>query len=247
MDLEKTLQELGLKEKKASVYLTLLRIGSGTVTEIAALSGIKRSTCYDLLDDLISRGLVNQSYKGSRRLFGAENPSRFLENHQREKDKITEAMPHLQAFFQQSTQKPTVRYYEGIESIKRAEYEILDSTSSEYYYFGSLSSMDSVIGKEFLKDLVQERVKRGIWSNALRIKSMEINLPFMEANEKYLRRVRYLSYPVFGEIATMTITDKKLYISSSSKECYTLVVESPEFVNLMKVVWHSAWQAALPT
>lgn len=245
MDVQSTLEELGLKGKKATVYLTVLKIGSGTATEIAALSSLKRPTCYDILDDLMGQGLVNQTHKGSRRYFSAEDPQRLLENHRAKEEKIKGVLPQLTAFYDNATNKPNVRYYDGIEGIKKAEFEILDSSDCEYYYFGSLQSLDSVLGKEFLQSLVEERVKRGIWSNALRIKAHEMEgMPFMQDGKKFLRRVRYMTYPIFGEIVTMTVTDKKLFITSSSKECYALIIESAELVNLMKVVWHSCWQAA---
>ena len=244
MELEQTLRELGLKDKKATVYLTVLKIGSGTVTEIAASSGIKRPTCYDILEDLINRGLINQIYKGSKRFFSAEDPQVFLTNHRKQEEKISEALPHLEAYYNRLSGKPKVRLYEGVEGIQKAEMEILDSTQCEYYYFGSLKSIDSIVGAEFLEDHVKERVKRGIWSNALRIKALEVDLPFMASDDKYFRRVRYLPYPVFGEIVTMTISDRKVFITSSKEECYSMVIESSELVNLMKTVWHSCWMGA---
>ena len=69
-------------------------------------------------------------------------------------------------------------------------------------------------------------------------------MSFMEADEKYLRRVRYISYTLFGEVATMTLTDKKVFITSTNKESYALIVESSEQVNLMKIIWHSTWESA---
>jgi HTH-type transcriptional regulator, sugar sensing transcriptional regulator len=245
MDVESTLEELGLKGKKATVYLTVLKIGSGTATEIAALSSLKRPTCYDILDDLMGQGLVNQTHKGSRRYFSAEDPQRLLDNHRAKEEKIKNVLPQLTAFYDNASNKPTVRLYDGLEGIKKAEFEILDSTKCEYYYFGSLQSLESVLGKEFLKDLVAERVKRGIWSNALRVKSRELEgMPFMQDSEEFLRRVKYMPYPILGEIVTMTVTDNKVFILSSSKECYALIIESSEMVNLMKVIWHSCWQGA---
>ena len=245
MDVEGALEELGLKGKKATVYLTVLKIGSCTATEIAALSSIKRPTCYDILDDLMSQGLINQTHKGNRRYFSAEDPQRLLENHRTKEDKIKQLMPQLTAFYDNASNKPNVRFYDGVEGIKKAEYEVLDSTECEYYYFGSLKSLDSVLGKEFLENLVKERVKRGIWSNALRVKSLEMKgMPFMQNGNEFLRRVRYMNYPVLGDIVTMTISDKKVFITSSYQECYALIIESAELVNLMKVVWHSCWQAA---
>ena len=45
MNVNEKLKDIGLSDKAASVYLTILQIGEGSVTEIAALSKIKRTTC----------------------------------------------------------------------------------------------------------------------------------------------------------------------------------------------------------
>ena len=66
----------------------------------------------------------------------------------------------------------------------------------------------------------------------------------MQDGDEFMRRVKYMQYPILGEIVTMTVTDKKVFITSSSKECYALIIESSELVNLMKVIWHSCWQGA---
>jgi sugar-specific transcriptional regulator TrmB len=47
-----TLQEYGLSEKEAKVYLTILELGTNIASTIARRSEIKRVTVYTILDDL---------------------------------------------------------------------------------------------------------------------------------------------------------------------------------------------------
>ena len=44
------LQEVGLPEKAASLYFTLLNKKRMTIAELARESGVKRATCYEYLD-----------------------------------------------------------------------------------------------------------------------------------------------------------------------------------------------------
>lgn len=53
----KKLMELGLSLREARIYLALLRKNTFTATEIAKVSGIPRQKIYELLDNLIKKGI----------------------------------------------------------------------------------------------------------------------------------------------------------------------------------------------
>ena len=53
------LQELGLSEKEARVYLALFELGPSVVSGLAKKAGINRSTTYVILETLAKRGLVS--------------------------------------------------------------------------------------------------------------------------------------------------------------------------------------------
>jgi sugar-specific transcriptional regulator TrmB len=57
------LLQLGLSEKEAAVYLALLSLGKGTVTSITRKAGINRTTGYDILNALATKGIVSISGK----------------------------------------------------------------------------------------------------------------------------------------------------------------------------------------
>jgi len=63
MDLDKSLEKLGLNGKKADVYLAALELGKARVIEIAKKAGVKRTTCYDILLDLERQGLIYETAK----------------------------------------------------------------------------------------------------------------------------------------------------------------------------------------
>ena len=54
------LQQVGLSPKEAKIYEILLKLGKVPVNKIVPEAGFKRSTTYSVLDELVSKGLVEK-------------------------------------------------------------------------------------------------------------------------------------------------------------------------------------------
>src|SRR3989338_2618344 len=63
ISLEEALKTIGLTEKEAQVYLSLLELGRGTVSAVARKAVINRTSGYHLLDGLTGKGLASVSGK----------------------------------------------------------------------------------------------------------------------------------------------------------------------------------------
>ena len=63
------LTEIGLTEREAEVYLSLVELGSSSATEIIRKTGFHRAVVYDLLERLIGKGLVGFATKGRKKFF----------------------------------------------------------------------------------------------------------------------------------------------------------------------------------
>ena len=200
------LEKLGFNEKKSRLYLALLESG-GTAAELAARAKLKRSTTYDYLNEFIREQLVSRSVRGSRRCFVAEPPSalsRMLDSRQRALDSLMPALRSL--FLNRSSTLPNIRIYEGLEGARHIHEDLIKVPKSEYYYFGSMRSFALGLGQEYLSDFTRRRIKRGVWSNALRIRSRETNEPDSVGSEDNLRRVRYLPTAEGGDVSNITLT-----------------------------------------
>src|SRR3989338_4569627 len=77
MQTDKTLEDLGLSEQEANLYLGLLKIGGGQASKVAKEVGLKRTTVYPILKALAECGFVNVYFRKSTRYYYAEKPHKI--------------------------------------------------------------------------------------------------------------------------------------------------------------------------
>jgi len=137
--LKQDLQTLGLSKEEVVVYITALEQGSTTVLELARSTKIPRTTVYLLIDSLTEKGLLALTAQGKKKLYVPASPEDLVTlaktkytQLERTIDSLCDELPQLQALFNMSHQKPKIRYYEGVEEVKKI-YE--DTLASEKIYF----------------------------------------------------------------------------------------------------------------
>lgn len=240
MDIKKQLEDLGLGGKKADVYLAVLQLGKASVMQIAKKARIKRPTTYDILEDLLNKNLVSQTFAGKKRYFVAEDPKNLKLMIQEQENKVDQVLPELESLFNLTPHKPKIRYYEGAEGIKQI-YEDFLTAKTTIDYFGSIKDEVSVLGKSYLSDWVKRRIKKGIKVNAIRIKSKEASIKEWQGGKKYLRDLKFFPLDIKENFTNLMIYDNKVAITSSAKESYGLIIESAELATSLKYIWQVVW------
>jgi HTH-type transcriptional regulator, sugar sensing transcriptional regulator len=242
--LKRYLEDIGFNERKSGVYLALLRLGQGSAQEIANITGIKRTTAYNILKTLCDDKLASISFVGKKRVFIAEPPER-LKNLLEEKLSVFDtALPLLKEAYNMNSTKLPIRYYEGKDGIKLVVNELLNAKQKEYFYFGSMSLFVDCLGQEFMEKFIQKRIKLKIWSNAIRFRKHEINNSITAASPENYRRLKYIPKEIGRNVATILLYDNKVTIHSSASENYGMIIESKELFVLLKTVWDFVWEMA---
>ncbi len=77
-DLLTALKGIGLNKNEASIYLTCLELGPSSIWDISKKSGIKRPTCYIILDELIWKGHASSTNDGKRTIYSVDAPKILL-------------------------------------------------------------------------------------------------------------------------------------------------------------------------
>jgi len=132
---QEILEEIGLSKNEAKVYLTVLKLGCCTATEITKESGIHRSNVYDALDSLIKKGCVAHIFKGDVKNFEATNPEN-LKNILKEKEvNLSVIIPQLLES-RKAKQDMSVHIHEGYTSLKKLIDTIVDKNRQEYLTYG---------------------------------------------------------------------------------------------------------------
>jgi len=134
LDLKKTLEYIGFSEKEVQVYLALLELGKGTVTEISRKAGINRPTGYHILASLSAKELVRVSGKEPKQEYVAESPDQIekmllkkIENDQIYIKEARKIIPELKSIHNVAD-RPKVLFYEGREGMEKVYEDTLTST-----------------------------------------------------------------------------------------------------------------------
>lgn len=243
MTLEKVLEQFGLNNKKAKVYLICLELGLSTVQNIAKRSEIKRPTVYDILEDLIEKGLVSQVAKGKKRYFLAEDPEKLKLILKEKEGLLEEVLPQLKSIYNLPTKKPKIRFYEGVEGIKTIWEETLRSKNKEILGIAPPRDVYELLGIDFIKWYVHSRAKLGIKTKTIRIKSKEEREKYFMKHKEELREMRYAPESIVIP-CTIIIYNDKVGIISSKKERFGFVIESQEFSQTMKIFFEMLWRVS---
>ncbi|MFA5992482.1 MAG: helix-turn-helix domain-containing protein [Candidatus Pacearchaeota archaeon] len=191
--INQTLKAIGLTDGEIKVYLALLELGSSTTWNITKKSKISGSKVYEVLDRLISKGLVNSMIKNNVKYFESASPERILEYLEEkkqeidiEKKDIIKIIPEL-ILKQKQAPKSEVKIYTGWEGLKTVEEDILNSLKKgeEWLSMGLTEQPES--WEIYFNKKHEERARKGIVHKHL-------------LNEKYkslYQKRKHLSYTEF--------------------------------------------------
>lgn len=238
------LKLLGFSDKKIAVYMALLQKGSGSATELAQVAGVKRTTVYDILDELCQDKLASITFAGKKRMFSIESPENLQQRVESQLTAVNRVLPGLKELYNQNSKTARVRFYKGTEGLRYVHDELLKVKAKEYFYFGSMSAFEDALGYEYLKEFIHKRIRKKIWSNAIRVRSHEIDDPITFPGDENYRRVKYISKPLQADVANLVLFDGKIAVCSSSRENYAMIIESCEMAAILKFLWDYIWEVA---
>jgi sugar-specific transcriptional regulator TrmB len=145
------LESLGLKEKEAIVYLSLLSLGEVGSSKIIKDCTLHGQYVYNCLESLEEKGLVSHNIKNGRKKFIAKNPQTLANLIERQKTLADSTIEKLKDII---TLPPHQQFetYQGKESYISYEFEILKNapTNCELLVIGgSGDDFLQIIGDQF--------------------------------------------------------------------------------------------------
>ncbi len=240
MNIAKKLEQTGLNKKEARIYLASLELGESTIQEIAKKSGVKRTSIYNLVDDLVKRGVIEVVNRGNKRKFVAVNPATLRKMVLKRTKIFEETLPQLNMLFGQAKFKPRVRFYEGIEGIKTVFNDTL-LEGKEIKAFSDYNRAYKTLGG-FAYSYITERVKLGIFAKVISYQN-RISDDFKVRDQKALREIRFLPEDKFPFDIEINIYGKKVAFMTFSKENPAgVIIEHPDITRSMESIFDLAWE-----
>jgi sugar-specific transcriptional regulator TrmB len=243
MEILDTLKFVGLNEKEGSVYLALLELGTADVSEIAKKSGIKRPTCYLVLDDLRSKGLVSQ-VPAKINLFTAESPEKLSGELYKKQELLKRFLPNLQALHNAKKEKPQVQLFQGKEGVRLVYNKIFESDS--VWFFGTIQEVlkiDPEAWEEFLKKAKERKFQ--IRDFLIRTPEDEAYAKRVKADQAYRDHYEIRFLPQNFRFANdNAIFGDNVVFFSFRPQIFAVMITSKEIAQSLKVLHELAWKNA---
>lgn len=230
------------------VYLALMNEGKASARTLSHRTGITRTSIYDQLKALLSKGLIVERDIEGTTVFEAGDARQLAvllddqaEKLASQKEYLAKNMNSLMSKTQ--SVQPKIRFFEGPDGVKQLHKDILWSGGITLFVYWPYEHMLHFFGKDFL-----------LWFNAKR-KTRKIMLKTIwgVATGKIQKNIyaddgldverRYLKQKNIPEMGYMIYENKVAFISSH-KESFGFIVESVEFASLQKMHFNELWKTA---
>lgn len=261
----KTLLEFGLTDNETSVYLEALKHGQISPFKLARLTGIPRTTVYDVMMSLALKGLItvktSQGLEKQQSWITAKNPSVLRETIARRREELSrlevdvvDILADLKGEYLSHENNAFVRFFPGIEGIRKA-YGLLHEVPSrtEICFFDHMMPMDT-LGRKYINEEVSQSLK------SRRGKRVKTLMPYNDwtrhvltyqygRNHSYIdyHEYRFLDNPAFRlENDMYVFMDRVMIICAKDDEVWAAVIRSQLVAASLRSLFFVLWELATP-
>lgn len=236
------LEDFGLNNTESLIYTALLQTGGGVVNDIAKYTGIKRTTTYSTLDNLIKKGLARYDEFGFKRKIVPEDPRRLELILKEKNSKLEKYMPSLEALFNISGNESTIKYYKGLKAVKLVYESLIEHLKphDDYFVFSNYE-LWSKEDPEFFLDFSLRRGRLPI-NICVILEDNEVGRDYYQMRGALNAKVRFLPKGVSIQTNTV-VTPNKILIHQLVNPTVGLVIENKSFIStqleMFRLVWNS--------
>lgn len=261
--LQETLQHFGLDDKEIAVFLRLLKFGELRASALAYQMGLPRTTIQNILLRLEHEELVTKHFQKNTALYAALPPEEVLltwETRERRRAEETrqnlsdfkKILPELESMMRSNRTLPGVRFYRGIDGIRKVLMDTLTS-KTELKDFANIDAMFQII-KPVNDEYVAAREKLVAKNPWLTKRSLLLDTPFARKvyesgnyspkshkGYKWLPKASKAGQKFFFSLE-MNIYDGKIsYLTYVKNDLVGVIIENDTIYQMHSALWDMLW------
>lgn len=235
-------KDLGLTDFEARIYFAALSLGPTTALKLSKTADIKRATVYNVINDLVQKGYMRIEPIGFKRLFAAESPKTLERALESRRERFREALPALEALYNQREGSSVIKYYEGLPAVEGVYDSLLEALRPHDKYM-VIADMDKWLSAD-PDFFTRWRAKRGMLNleNRLLLEDNEAGRRFMAIARNNFEQARLL--PPGRHIDTsLVITPRIAIVHQYTEPVSVLVNESTASIRLYSEMFEIMWDS----
>lgn len=243
--LKQNLKVLGLTDEEIKIYFTALEQGSVSILQLARETKIPRTTVYLLIESLCQKGLLDLSVEGKKKRYFPASPDEIVTLGKARQAEISESLnaiekelPKLQVYYNQKHQKPKIRYYEGIEEVKKI-YE--DSLKYPEIYVHCMSQNAIEVMGGYIEDYIVRLNRRMIHTKEL-VSNSKHDLKYQKDFESERNKIVTIPEEFITNTDYFIYGDSVAFLTYKDNVPVGVIISDPEIVHFEKIRFLMIWE-----
>jgi sugar-specific transcriptional regulator TrmB len=235
---EKYLQEIGLSEKEAQIYLALLQVDNESIQDLAKRTDINRTTVYPVLESLEKKGLVSEIQAGKKTHYEAASPERLETFVERQKvileersERLKDVIPQIKGIQREKGERPIVKYFEGRDgaiSAYQEFYSAFKNDEKKGYFIFNVDLLQSVFTEKEMGKFREIRKGKHVYPISVYNASAEYQFS-TDSGERM--RIDNEKFPILADIS---IIDDQIILTTLGENVSAMLIKSKDFADTLK-------------
>jgi len=244
MNLETSLQNIGLTEKEAKVYIALLQLGKTTAYAVAVRSNLKKPTVYVTLDNLVDKGAAQKIPRAKKALYVATSPEDLFDAAENRIENAKSILPELKSLSRKGkVHKIETSYYEGMAGIREFYNKMVkEMKGREYVGFFAHGKDATPELMKYFDEVNEEHRKAGIKRRGITVHHPSVSKYLDdEVCKKYNVKLKSLPVDLYNSNISIEIYKNKTAIFSH-RYLQVTVIDNPDVANVMRQIFELVWE-----
>lgn len=250
------LEQIGLKQNEANVYLAFLKHKEKTAAEIARILKMDKSSCYRAVESLVEKKLLITIPRLRGTTHSAVSPEvlkeliTFRKIELEKQSHMLNALVHELQISAKGEIKTFIKVEKGIEAIKQAFTDSLECKEKIIREKWSSTHPDLKEKNyvDFIYNNAKKRIQNGILMRELNYPNAHsLYAPIEHTSKLILKEIRLLPEAIDRDIS-YRIYDNTMYLISFDElnELIVITIKDHFFVKLMKNLYDFVWSHSKP-
>lgn len=237
-------EDAGMSPKTANVYMTLLKMGEISASAIAKFAGIKRTTVYNILPDLLHQGLIKKYRHKNKTLYYVEQVSDLLDR-AKEKilgiEKIVPALKNIQAA---KTTSPKIQFFEGRDGTIQLWKHMIDylSPGEELLSILGSTNYEEILPQHVLEHYTRERSRKNCNNRIITNDSNYIRKLFKNTGD-VKRTVKIVDSRELDFKSEIRIFGDKISVISYEEDFMGAIIHSKPIAEMHRAMFERFWDS----
>lgn len=234
--------EMGLDEKAAQIYISLLGRSKMTPSQISRETGIKRATCYEHIGTLLAKDFVTREPIGKRTFYSAINPHHIFNTFRKKMVKIEGPILEMSSVHEHAIHRPRVTYYEGKRQLKTIYNDLFRTVGDVYSIFPASIFLENFSLEDY------DEFDKAISNHALKSRDLFVRDKFYKRIQEIRTRNgrenkidKRLPEWFTSNVDVLIYSEKVALISL--RDLSAIVIENKDIADLFRNLHTLAWKS----